>query len=145
MARTPLAPPPVLALLTVLCVGIMGCDKVSQCNELIATIGAHAPKMVAATENLGEIDTNPEVADAYEAAIDAATKDMQAKSFKDEKVAEFATQYTALLQSAKPLSAAMKAASHNPAQKQAAVATADQLKKAETTLVDSVNTYCSAK
>lgn len=131
-------------LLATSLLGFVGCDKVSQCNELVNTINAHKPKLSAAVEKLGTIEASPGVADDYQKAVQEAVDAVSALEFKDEKIAGFATEYGTLLETAKGLAPAMKNAKEDPAQLQAAVAEVDKIEKMENTLVSEVNTYCSA-
>ncbi len=124
--------------------GFAGCDKVSQCNELVNTINAHKPKLSAAVEKLGNIEASPDVADEYQKTVQAAADAVAALEFKDEKIAGFASEYGKLLETAKGLAPAMKNAKADATQLQAAVAEVDKIEKMENTLVSEVNTYCSA-
>lgn len=131
-------------LLAASLLGFTGCDKVSQCNELVNTINAHKPKLSAAVEKLSNVEASPDVADDYHKAVQAAADAVAALEFKDEKIAGFAAEYGTLLETAKGLAPAMKNAKADATQLQAAVAEVDKIEKMESTLVSEVNAYCSA-
>jgi hypothetical protein len=125
--------------------GLAGCDKVQQCNKLINSINSHTPKLTAANEKLGEVQTNPSVADDYEKAVQAAADEISALDLDDEKVVGFAAQYKELLDRAKKLGPAMKNARTDPQQLRDVIAERDDVKKTEDALVAEVNTYCGGE
>ncbi len=134
------------ALLTLLCtLALPGCDKVKQCNKLIDTINAHTPKMTAATEKFGEIQTNPKVVEDYEAVVQGAMDEVKALDLGDEKIGGFAKRYETLLGEAKSLGSEMKDAAVDPAKMQAVAEKANGIKTTEDALVAEVNTYCGGE
>jgi hypothetical protein len=125
--------------------GLAGCDKVSQCNKLINTINSHTPKLAAATERFGEVQTNPSVADEYEKVVQAASDEIAGLELDDEKVVGFAERYKELLGRARDLGPAMKTARTDPQKLQEVVANADEVKATEDKLVAEVNAYCGGE
>jgi DNA repair ATPase RecN len=122
-----------------------GCDKVQQCNKLINTINAHTPKLTAATERFGEVQTNPSVADDYEKVVQVAADEIAGLEFDDEQVAGFAGRYKELLERAKQLGPAMKEARQDPEKLQSVVSDANDVKQTEDQLVEEVNAYCGGE
>lgn len=125
--------------------GLAGCDKVSQCNKLINTINSHTPKLAAATERFGEVQTNPAVADEYEKVVQAALDEISGLELDDEKVVGFAERYKELLGRAKEIGPAMKTARTDPQKLQEVVANADDVQATEDKLVSEVNAYCGGE
>lgn len=135
----------VFVLASAIGLGLAGCDKVQQCNKLINTINEHTPKLAAATEKFGEVQTNPAVADDYEKVVQAASDAISGLELDDEKVVGFAGRYKELLDRAKALGPAMKNARTDPEQLQKVVADADDVKVTEDKLVQEVNAYCGGE
>ena len=125
--------------------GLPACDKVQQCNKLINTINAHTPKLAAATEKFGEVQTNPAVADEYEKAVQAASDEIAGLDLSDEKVVGFAGRYKELLDRAKELGPAVKSARTDPEALQKVVASGDEVRQTEDKLVAEVNAYCGGE
>jgi hypothetical protein len=125
--------------------GLAGCDKVQQCNKLINTINEHTPKLSAATEKFGEMQTNPAVADDYEKVVQAAADAVSGLELDDEKVVGFAGRYKELLDRAKQLGPALKNARTDPEQMQKVRADADDVRATEDALVGEVNAYCGGE
>jgi len=127
--------------------GVAACDtKVNQCNKLIDVVNKHTTTLSTSIEKLADVQTNPKVADEFAATVKAATDDINALQFTDEKVTGFSKDYLDLLGQADKVGKAMSEAaktgnveSFNKANEEA-----DKVVKLEDTIVKNVNDYCQA-
>jgi hypothetical protein len=122
-----------------------GCNaKVAECNRLIDAVKAHTSELSAAIEKLGEIQSNPAVADEFTRSIKAADSDIAALQFSDTTVAGFAKQYIDLLTEADRVNQSMAAAAkaNDRDALDRAAGEAENVVKLEETIVRGVNEYC---
>lgn len=122
-----------------------GCvTKVSQCNKLTDAVKRHTTALSTAIAKLGEIQSNPAVAEEFSATIAAAHADIAALEFEDERVGDFAKQYLELLGEADRVNQAMAAAAKatDRAGLDAAAEQAKGVVTLEESIVKGVNDYC---
>jgi hypothetical protein len=125
--------------------GLAGCNaKVNECNRLIDAVKAHTAELSAAIEKLGEIQSNPAVADDFTKSIKAAESDIAALQFSDSSVAGFAKQYLDLLAEADRVNQSMAAAAKTNDREalDRAAGEAEKVVTLEESIVKGVNEYC---
>lgn len=133
-------------LLLPLALASSGCtSKVSQCNRLIEVINQHTASLATAIESLAKIEDEPQVADTFANVVEDAQSAVSQLELRDPQVAQFATDYQALLSEAKNLGVALKAAAGDEAKREEVIASADKVVSMEDKIVQSVNTYCQAR
>jgi vacuolar-type H+-ATPase subunit I/STV1 len=132
------------AFALLLCTSVLpGCDKVSQCNKLIDTLNKETTVMADAMSKVTESQGSDESIKAYETSVQTAIDEVNAVKLSDEKLSAFSKRYVELLGDLKTAGGELKEAISDPAKFSALSEKMDKTEKAESSLVDEVNAYCS--
>jgi hypothetical protein len=124
---------------------LLGCNpRVAECNRLVEAVRRHTGAIAAATEQLREIQSKPEVSDAFSATIKAANDELAMLELSDEKIAGFAKQYVEMLGEAEKVNQSMAAAAsaNDRVALDRAAAEAANVATLERNIVSGVNEYC---
>jgi hypothetical protein len=115
---------------------------VEQCDRLIGTINGVTAAMIAATDAMGNLATDPTAVGQYETAVQMAIDQVGALDLADDGLSDLARRYGDLFERSEPLGAAMVAAQNDVEAAQELVAEAEAIKESEDRLVDDLNAYC---
>ena len=113
-----------------------------QCNRLIGAINAVTPSLIAATEAMENVATQPSVVGDYEATVQEAIDAMNGIELPDARLTELAHAYAKLFERSKPLAASVAAAAQDADALDEITVEADAIKTLEDRLVDDLNAYC---
>ncbi len=122
-----------------------GCStKVNQCNELVAAIKRHTGPIGAEVEHLGQVESDPALADGFSRVIAAARDDIAALRFDDTELAALTQRYLGLLDELDGWSRGLaQAVRHGDVEALGtAKASAAGVVEKERTIVGEINAYC---